>query len=60
MADMEETGAEKSDFSISNWGAGAIIALFLFLGGFIWYQSYQLNMAIEMAVMLSEQIQKNK
>ena len=60
MADTEATGTEQSGFSISNWGAGIIIAIFLFLGGIIWYQSYQLNMALEMAVMLSEKIQKSK
>jgi hypothetical protein len=46
MADTEATGTEDGGFSISNWGAGIIIALFLFLGGFIWYQNYQLNMAL--------------
>ena len=60
MADTEVTGTEESGFSISNWGAGIIIALFLFLGGFIWYQNYQLNMALELAVKLSEGIQKAK
>ena len=60
MADTEATGTEQSGFSISNWGAGIIIAIFLFLGDIIWYQSYQLNMALEMAVMLSEKIQKSK
>ena len=46
MADTEATGTEDGGFSISNLGAGIIIALFLFLGGFIWYQNYQLNMAL--------------
>ena len=58
MADTDVTETEQSGFSISNWGAGIIIAVFLFLGGFIMYQNYQLNLALELAVKLSEGIQK--
>ena len=54
------TGTEQSGFTISNWGAGIIIAIFLFLAGFIWYQNYQLNLALDLAVKLSEGIQKSK
>ena len=60
MADAEETETEQSGFSISIWGAGIIIAVFLFLGGFIMYQNYQLNLALDMAVKLSEGLQKAK
>ncbi len=57
IADTEsgQSGNEKS--SISNTMGGAVIALMLSVGGFISYQSYQLDMAKNLLNLIAQDIE---